>query len=135
MKFSKIYINKSRPILHSLLFKDTHLVAKDPVELNNAISACLINLNIVLYHASSLNIYKYLNDNQLKNHRHIHIIQSFSYYQLKSLPRNYLNMKELHLFQNLLSLIKLLLKLNFFLQCNYSLQYNANLNKISSIAW
>ena len=32
------------------LLKDTHLVAKDPVKVNNAINACLINLNVILYY-------------------------------------------------------------------------------------
>ena len=70
--------------MHGLLFKDKHCVAKDPLKFNNAINICLINLNLVLYNSLLLGIYKYLKydqhqyyHNQLKNHRHIHIIQSF----------------------------------------------------------
>ena len=46
--------------MHGLLFKDTNLVAKDPLKLNNAINTCLINLNITLYHVSLLNTCEYL---------------------------------------------------------------------------
>ena len=37
----------------------THFAAKDLPKLNGAIGTCLINLNIILYHVFSLNIYKY----------------------------------------------------------------------------
>ena len=53
----------------------------------------------------SLNIFEYPKyqhqyyHNQLKNHRYIGIIQSFS--QLKNLLKHCLNKMELHLFQNL----------------------------------
>ena len=43
----------------------THFVAKDPLKLNDEITTCLINLNIALYHAFSLNIYE-----NLKYHQH-----------------------------------------------------------------
>ena len=33
--------------IHGLLFKDTHLVAKDPQKLNNAIKVYLISQNII----------------------------------------------------------------------------------------
>ena len=49
------------------LFKDMHLVAKDPLKLNNAINTCLINLNIyIMLFKYTLNIYE--------DHRHISII-------------------------------------------------------------
>ena len=49
------------------LFKDMHLVAKDPLKLNNAINTCLINLNIyIMLFKYALNIYE--------DHRHISII-------------------------------------------------------------
>ena len=44
----------------------------------------ITNVNIILYHASSLNIYEDLKyhqhqyyHNQLKNHKQIHLVQSF----------------------------------------------------------
>ena len=71
-------------VIHDVLFKDTHLVAKDPVKLNNAKKN--------LHQAFSLNIYEYLKYNQhqfyhyeLRNHRHIPISQYFSYFQLENL--------------------------------------------------
>ena len=78
-----------------------HLVAKNPLILYNVKNTCLINLEIISYYASSLNIYEYLKyhqhqyyHNQLKSHRHIHIIQSFSHDQLKSLLKQYPNTME-----------------------------------------
>ena len=52
---------------HGLLFRDKHFAlsenfamrANDPLERNNNIKACLINLNILLYHSFSLNICEY----------------------------------------------------------------------------
>ena len=66
--------------------------ANDSLKLNNPINNCSITLNIILYHAFSPNIFEYLKynqhqhyHNQLKNHRHIRITQSYLYYQLKNL--------------------------------------------------
>ena len=35
------------------------MLVNDPVKLNNAINTCLVNLNIILYNAFSLNVYEY----------------------------------------------------------------------------
>ena len=35
------------------------MLTNDPLKLNNAINTCLINQNVILYHAFSLNIYEY----------------------------------------------------------------------------
>ena len=63
------------------------MLAIDPLKPNNALNTCLVDLNIITYHAFSLNIYEYVKycqhqyyHNQLKNHRHIRIRQYFSYY-------------------------------------------------------
>ena len=60
----------------------TYFVAKDLRKHNNAIS--LISLNIILFHAFSLNVWEYLKyhqqqyyHKQLKNHGHIQIIYFF----------------------------------------------------------
>ena len=75
------------------------MLGSGKVKLNNAINTYLTNLNIILYNALVLNIYIYLATRldvsrqniygypkyhehqcyhgQLKNHRHIPIIQSF----------------------------------------------------------
>ena len=92
------------------LFKDTHFVAKDLLNVNNAINTCLINLKIILYHASSLNIYEYLkyhqhqyHHNQLKNYRHPYnpVFFILSYFILSTyLFKCYSKIMELHLFQN-----------------------------------
>ena len=37
--------------MHGSLFKDAYIVAKHTLKLKNAINNCLINLNIILYHA------------------------------------------------------------------------------------
>ena len=37
------------------LFKDTHLLAKDPAEVNNALNIDLISQNIILYYCQPLN--------------------------------------------------------------------------------
>ena len=74
--------------MHGRLFKDLHVVkleilamlANDPIKSNNAINTCLINLNIILFFAFSLNIYEYPKHRQLqnsqKNYSNIHIILS-----------------------------------------------------------
>ena len=50
-------------------YLDTHFVANDLLKLSNAINTCLINLNVILYHACLLNIYKYLKYDQ---HQYYH---------------------------------------------------------------
>ena len=62
----------------------SYFVAKDSLKLNNQICPYLLNLNIILHHAFSLNIYEHLKyhqhqyyDNQLKNHRRFLTIQHF----------------------------------------------------------
>ena len=42
-------------MIHVSLFNHRQLAAKDPQKLNNLISNCLKNLNIVSYFSSSLN--------------------------------------------------------------------------------
>ena len=50
-------------VIYGSLFSGTHLVAKDLLNLNNAINNCIsqnnnaTSQNIILYHASSLNVY------------------------------------------------------------------------------
>ena len=44
---------------YGLLSNDMHFVANDMLELNNEISTCLIDLNIILNYSFSLNIYEY----------------------------------------------------------------------------
>ena len=81
--------------MHGWLLKDIYtflcsetlsMFAIDPLKLNIAINAFLINPNIILYSFYSLNIYKYLKyhqyyNNQLKNPRHIYLALFPSYYQ------------------------------------------------------
>ena len=58
----------SNTIFDCILYQNIHIVnletlamlATDPLKLNNVINTCLINLNIILYNFSSLNIYEYL---------------------------------------------------------------------------
>ena len=52
------------------------MLGNDPLKLNNAINTCLMNPNIILYYAFSLNIYEYL-----KYHQH-------QYYHLKNIIRD-----------------------------------------------
>ena len=66
------------------MVRHTLKILQHLLQITNAINTCLINLNIILYHAPSLNIYedpKYHQDqyyhNQLKNHKQIHLVQSF----------------------------------------------------------
>ena len=40
-----------RPIMHSLLFKDRHWVAKVLIKINSAINTCLIRQKIILYYS------------------------------------------------------------------------------------
>ena len=47
-------------VTHGALIKDTLLVVKDLLELNNTISTCLINLNFILYYFLLLNNCEYL---------------------------------------------------------------------------
>ena len=75
--------------------------------LDNPIKILFLNLDIISYRVFSLNIYEYPKyqqhqyyHNRLKNHRHIRIIQSFSYDQLKNLLKHCLKIMKLHLFQN-----------------------------------
>ena len=46
--FKSIRVGLAR---HVSLFKDTYLVVKDSLKINNAISTCLINLNFILYYS------------------------------------------------------------------------------------
>ena len=46
----------------------TH-IAKDLLKLNNALDTCLIDLNIILYHAFPLNIYEHIKCHQ---HQYYH---------------------------------------------------------------
>ena len=69
----------------------------------------LINPKVILYHTFSLNTCECLRYHQLQsycnqhwNHRHIHLIQSFSYYLLKTLFKCSLDMMELLRFQGFL---------------------------------
>ena len=83
--------------IHGSIFNNLHFVGNDPLKLNNAIKAFLINLNIILYHILSLNIYEYSKChhyqyyyNQLKNHTRIYLTHSY-----------YLNVGDIQLLQNL----------------------------------
>ena len=83
------------------------MLANHPLKFNNAINTCLINLNIISYHAFLLNIYEYPRNHQyqyyqLKNHTYICVVRFFSCYQLQNLLKYYPNLMEMHLFQNLL---------------------------------
>ena len=119
--FMRVYINKCWSSLTWLIFRDTHFIG--PLEIkpndspkrhivqaqNNLINIFKINANI-WYHVFSSNIHEYhpkynqhqYYQNRLKNHGHIHIVQSFSYYMLKNLLKHYLNITELYLFNNIL---------------------------------
>ena len=48
MEFKSINVGR---IINSLLFKGMHLVAKNPLKLNNAINICLISQKIILYYS------------------------------------------------------------------------------------
>ena len=83
----------------------------------------LVKPNIILYHAFSLNIYKYSKyhqhkycHNQLKNQRHIHITQSFLYYQLKILSTEILPNAFMHEFLFLKEKKSIIIVLKLF-QC------------------
>ena len=44
---------------HCSLFKNIHLIANNPLKLDNVKKACLINLNIILYYVLPLNNCEY----------------------------------------------------------------------------
>ena len=66
------------------------------------------------------------------SHRHIHMIQFFSYYQLKNLLKHYPNTMKLHLFHNLLLWIWMFQ--HRYQIYNYWTHYNVNINKVSFAA-
>ena len=132
------------------LFKDTYFIHPLELEANDSpklsflkafnisINIFKINTNIFLYCVFSWNIFECLEyhqhkyyHNQLENHRYICIILSFSYYQLKNFLKSFLNITELHLFQNLLLWICMFqYRYQIF---NYLPNCNGNLNKFFSV--
>ena len=95
----------------------------------------MISQNITLYHSEPLNISKNpsnINTIIIKDYRHIQIMQPFSFRKLKNILKNYPNIVEQRLFQNLLFWIH---RFQHHQQINdYLFHYNGSLNKISSIA-